>query len=312
MAILVGWDCMTKVAAKKKKQMEMQKAKMAAKRAGYTDYQDAEKLDLDPNDSISNPDYEGFKSGAQSPAPVNAYASMTPNVHPPHTHVNRAYVIDDHADKYEYGAAAAASPASKYGGYGAHGRVPEVAAEIEVHASEEDYRSRMELGRSTPEGSVGSAKNNEPPNSQSSSQPASRYDVRSPRYNDYNSSKAPGYNNLPAQNKYKLGFEKITNGNPRSQADSSRDYNDMNLEPGTWATQSPGIPPTVPQPDDDYYPHNSRNAYSEKPPREFHGRTGYTEPRELDFHYGKSDVPAYNDTYNEPSGAYVDKTDTVV
>ena len=312
MAILVGWDCMAKVAAKKKKQMEMQKARLAAKRAGYTGYEESEKIDLDPNGSGSNPDYDRvLKSGTKSPVAINAYASMNPNRSRElgNTHVNRAYMMDDDTEKYhELGAAAAASPPSRYGYEGAAGRVPEPAAEIEVHALDDDLRARMEYDRSTPEGSVGSAKNNEPPGSSSN---PSRYDVRGPRYNDYNSNKAPGYG-LNANKYPSLGFDEASRDAPlRHQPNSYNNYNDNRKQsPGTWSTKSAGLPPTAVGNNGDYYA-PERNAYSEKPPRDYQGRSGYTEPRQLDFACGKTGSNSYGNNY-EQSGAYIDKTDTVV
>ena len=315
MSIIVGWDCMAKVAAKKKKQMEMQKARLAAKRAGYTGYEESEKIDLDPNDTNSNPDYEGYKSGARSSAPVNAYHSMNPNGERNfgNTHINRAYMIDDDTDRYhELGTAAAsaatANPPPNYNNFrGATGGVPEPAAEIEVHSVDEDLRARMEFDRSTPEGSVGLARNNEPPSSSSN---PSRYDIRSPRFNDYNSNMSSGYpgdaNKYPTQ-----GFGAVNgDASSRYQPDSYNNYNDgRNKSPGTWSTKSAGLPPTSAV-DGNYYAPD-RNAYSEKPPRDFQGRSGYSEPRQLDFAQGKTGSNPYGNTY-EKSGAYIDKTDTVV
>ncbi len=312
LAIIVAWDCVVKTAAKKKKQMEMQKAKLAAKRAGYSGYEESEKVQLDPNDSISNPDYDGPKAqGLRSPAAVNAYGSLTPNNAPPNTHVNRAYMVDDETDmryNQDYGAAAAPEPgpgATRYPGYDSRGgalpRVPDMAAEIEVHTIDDDHlRARMEQDRSTPEGSVGSAKNNEPPGGAANTSKLSRYDLRSPRYNDYNSSHS-------AANKYPaLGFDAVN-----SQANHYSDYDVRTKTPGAWSTQSAALPPSGTN--DGFYPadNDGRNAYSEKPSRDHYGRSGHMEPRQLDFTYGKTGIEEYQNKF-EPSGAYIDKTDTVV
>ncbi len=174
-----------------------------------------------------------------------------------------------------------------------------------MHSVDEDaMRERMEMGRSTPEGSVGSKGHD-----RNGSADYSRYDVRSPRYDEY-SSKSPGYalngNQYPP-----TGYDNNKNkAATQYQAPSSK-------SPGTWSTKSAGLPPTsagafkYPDMPPNYDHLAQRNAYSEKPARDFQGRSGYSEPRHLDFTQGKTNPNQYQQKY-EPSGAYIDKTDTVV
>ncbi len=165
-------------------------------------------------------------------------------------------------------------------------------------------RDRMEMGRSTPEGSVGSKGHD------NGSNDYSRYDLRSPRYDEY-SSKSPGYTLNNANQYPPMGYDNNKNKGASQYQDPS------SKSPGTWSTKSAGLPPTsagafkyqdMPP---DYDKLAQRNAYSEKPARDFQGRGGYTEPRHLDFTQGKSHPSQYQQNY-ESSGAYIDKTDTVV
>ena len=144
----------------------------------------------------------------------------------------------------------------------------------------------MEFDRSTPEGSVGSARNNEPPSSSSN---PSRYDVRSPRFNDYNSNMSSGYpggaNKYPTQ-----GFAAVNgDASSRYQPDSYNNYNDgRNKSAGTWSTKSAGLPPTSAV-DGNYYAPD-RNAYSEKPPRDFSGPIRLLRTQTIGFRQGKLEV----------------------
>ena len=126
-------------------------------------------------------------------------------------------------------------------------------------------------------------------------------------------------------------------GIPRTPADSlypSTHYGD-NQSPGSWSTKSAGAveppPPGFRFPDPNYngssvsprdVMSNPRNAYSERPVRENpNKRNRHAEPRKLDFVGEQSKYGSPHNRYDDdddddyavnPSGAYIDKTDTVV